>query len=310
MLMVLSPAFSAAFRANDDTSLFDRTINGKSLKQLINQNTARNGVRIPEKAINDAFQFYDRHNSTHRQYWENSAPPRGQVWHPDEETIRNKKYMVIFDTNQSSSTKRLHIVNLQTGEVTSTEAAHGAGSNIADNGKRCRSGYACSFDKNNDVNSKATPLGFFSTGPMYSDTNEHNRATIVMNGLESATASGFSGNDKVAAVAIHPAVKNGKAYIGKGLTGNSNGCPALDPNVMETWQDALKDGALFYFYNSQLDKYPDRLDNLSGALKSNQPTYVNYGVNSNSSSRNTQSNSGSSWPSFFQYFFNRGKAVK
>jgi hypothetical protein len=143
------------------------------------------------------------------------------------------------------------MIDLQTGEIKSTYAAHAKNTDCPG----VRNGYACRFSENSDEGD-LTPLGFFSTGGLYTGTRG---SQIGLNGLEAPSGS-FKGNSVASSALIH-----GADYVKNNRAGRSHGCPALNPTVMNEWKDQLKDGALFYFYHSSLDSM-DRHPKLSGAI--------------------------------------------
>jgi hypothetical protein len=203
-------------------------------------------IQIPLRAVQDAFEFFDNYCATTRtyQYFElvqddKSSLAFGPIAIATKPTIGNHDYMIIFDLDLHSSTQRLHIINLQTGEVESVEAAHGSES---DCGGR-QAGFVCEFISDRD--SKASLLGFFTTDDLY---REKTRWAIRLNGLE-GSSDAFSGNDVPSTIVIHSA-----AYVSPRHAGLSHGCPALNRAVLEKWKDKLKDGALFYFYHTLLNK--------------------------------------------------------
>jgi hypothetical protein len=205
---------------------------------------------IPHRAIQEAFDFFDRYRGTSRSFKYLSLGPDpgngnvtelfSNVLTGTGPTIGNPRYMVIFDLDLNSSLPRLHLIDLTTGEIVSVQAAHGKGS-------ECGAGFACKFISDRD--SDASPLGFFSTGTLYTGENEERQIgpTIRLNGLEGAS-NGFSGNDFPSTIVIH-----GAPYVSNGHAGHSLGCPALNPTVIGELKDKLKDGALFYFYHASLD---------------------------------------------------------
>lgn len=204
-------------------------------------------VHIPSKAIHDAFNFFDTYAGTTRRYTSIGIYP--VVGRPGFQylggsvtatgpTIANQRLMAIFDLNLHSSLKRLHVIDLETGEINSFEAAHGKDSECSN-----RPGYACNFVSNRD--SFASPLGFFVANQVI-NSEEHGRV-VTMVGLEKSS-NGFSGNDVPTTVVIHPA-----AYVTAGHAGHSHGCPAVSESNIGWIRDNLKDGALFYFYHTSLD---------------------------------------------------------
>lgn len=246
-----------------ETSLKDRKISFGPYENLNLLETITHSG-IPVSAAKDAFQFFDQFESTTRTYRQLELYPFIQLngalgFHPNRlttltaKTISNKQYMVIFDLNLHSSKKRLHVIDLYSGEVESTLASHGIESECGGT----HQGYACRFIS--DRESKASPLGFFVTAERYEGKNG---TSIRLNGLEGASA-GFPGNTFPSTIIIHPA-----EYVTEGHAGHSAGCPAMNRKILEKLKDKLAGGVLFYFFHSSLN-YPDRAPIVENLLPNN-----------------------------------------
>ena len=107
---------------------------------------------VPETALDNAFEYYDAHESK----------------------IRNKKYMTIFDISQFSGKRRMFIINLETGKVSQMQATHGKKSDTD------HDGYATSFSNTNGSNKSS--LGFMLTAERYWGKNG---TSMRLDGLES-----------------------------------------------------------------------------------------------------------------------------
>lgn len=250
------------------SSLSERTIrtgrhSGKKLIDVveaysISGKSKSSKEEIPPQAIEDAFNFFDRYSATTQSFEaigvnaHRSKPGiqyLGGVSTRTASTIENDSFIVIFDLNLPSSLKRLHVINIENGEIESFEASHGIDSDCGSS----KPGYACRF--NNSVDSNATPLGFFKTGQLYN--SEKHGGSVTMIGLEKKS-NGFSGNDEPTTVVIH-----GASYVYSGHAGRSNGCVAVSESNIPWVRNNIKDGALFYFYHKSLD-FPGRSPMVSG----------------------------------------------
>ncbi|MGZ3690477.1 MAG: murein L,D-transpeptidase catalytic domain-containing protein, partial [Pseudobdellovibrio sp.] len=214
---------------------------GKKLIDVVEAYTSEK-EHIPTRAIHQAFNFFDLYVNTTRTYSylginESLTKPGtqylGGVKTGTAETIANQRYLTIFDLNLSSSLKRLHVIDLETGEISSYEAAHGIESDCGSK----KPGYACTFIS--DRESKASPLGFFQTGQVYN--SEEHGGVVTLNGLEKS-------NDFPSSIVIHSA-----SYVHAGHAGRSNGCPAVSEANIGRVRDDLKGGTLFYFYHNSLE---------------------------------------------------------
>jgi hypothetical protein len=276
------------------SSLEERVISsgpntGKKLIDVIRAYTVKGRVigkkgkrerdeHIPEKAIQASFDFFDKYEDTTRRFdtkmW---LDPSGKtdpfmsdrVSEYTSPTIPNKRYMIIFDMNLHSSVRRFHIINLETGVISSLNAAHGADTDCGGN----RFGYACKFADNKTIDpdledkikvkgAEASPLGFFATGPEYKPSGPRNhKHGVFINGLEKNSGS-FEGNDLPDSLIIHDA----DYVIPDQTAGRSWGCVALSVRDMEQWKDKIKDGALVYFYHDQIERM-NRVPAVSGLIR-------------------------------------------
>ena len=144
----------------------------------------------------------------------------------------NQSYMIIVDFTQPSSSKRLYLLNLQTGAVETHLTAHGKGSDPSG------TGMATSFS--NDPGSKASSLGFYRTAEIY--TGEHGRS-LRLDGL-----SPTDDNARSREIVMHPA-----SYVQEdnSAAGRSWGCFAMDANIASSVINRVKEGALLYAWNGQ-----------------------------------------------------------
>jgi hypothetical protein len=167
---------------------------------------------VSEKALDNAFTYFNKNQNI----------------------IRNKNYMVIFDIGQHSGKKRFYMINLKTGAVTAMHSAHGSGSDTD------HDGYAEKFS--NVSGSHMSSLGFMLTAEEY--VGKHG-GSMRLDGQESR-------NSKVRSRAI---VVHGANYVNPALSkmGRSQGCPAVaDSNIKEVVAKT-KNGSLFYIFNSKYD---------------------------------------------------------
>lgn len=128
-----------------------------SLREQILANSS-----VPQKALDNAFAYYNKNQSV----------------------IRNKKYISIFDIGQHSGQRRLFLIDVTTGAVQSMHVAHGSGSDSN------HDGIATVFS--NTSGSNMSSLGFMLTAETY--VGKHGES-LKLDGLESR-------NSKVRARAI------------------------------------------------------------------------------------------------------------
>lgn len=141
--------------------------------------------------------------------------------------INNKRYIGIVDFAAHSSRDRFWILDLQTGSEHAMHVAHGTGSDPDGDG------YATRFS--NVPNSRASSLGFYLTGDLY--TGKHGRS-MRLHGLSETNSNALS-----RAVVLHDS-----NYVREGnyRAGRSFGCLAVANSEIATALAALRGGALIY----------------------------------------------------------------
>lgn len=182
VLSLVSVLFAACSKHQDDyVSLDDRVVpaeSGQSTQASVDSEDVEQGetavvdtpVAVPvgpfvslrdkilansdvsEKALDNAFKYFDSHQSV----------------------IRNKNYMSIFDIGQHSGKRRLYMIDLNTGDVKSMHVSHGSGSDSN------HDGIATSFS--NVSGSNQSSLGFMLTAEEY--VGKHG-GSMRLDGLES-----------------------------------------------------------------------------------------------------------------------------
>jgi hypothetical protein len=133
-----------------------------SLREQILANSS-----VPQKALDNAFAYYNKNQSV----------------------IRNKKYISIFDIGQHSGQRRLYLINVETGAVQSMHVAHGSGSDSN------HDGVATTFS--NTSGSHMSSLGFMLTAETY---NGKHGESLRLDGLESRNS-----NVRARAIVVHSA---------------------------------------------------------------------------------------------------------
>lgn len=141
--------------------------------------------------------------------------------------IANQSYITVIDMTQHSSKKRMYVINMKTGSVSTFLTAHGK------NSDRDNNGYADAFS--NQDGSLMTSLGFYLTGVTYSGSHG---LSLRLHGLESTNSNAYS-----RAIVMH-----GADYVNPGYVGRSFGCPAIENKYVNTLIPALKNKSLLYIY--------------------------------------------------------------
>jgi hypothetical protein len=150
-----------------------------------------------------------------------------EYFHANSGSFGNKRYIGIVDFAAHSSKDRFWILDLLTGSEHAIHVAHGSGSD-PDN-----DGYATRFS--NVPNSRASSLGFYRTGALY--TGKHGRS-MRLHGLSSTNSNALS-----RAVVVHDS-----NYVREGnyKAGRSFGCFAVANSEIANVLASLRGGALIY----------------------------------------------------------------
>jgi len=183
------------------------------LRPLPPRPPARQG-NLPCDAFNKAVQFLWAHRSQ----------------------FSNRRFITIIDYTKPSTSRRLFLINMESGEVQRFLVSHGRNSGRL---------YATRFS--NRPESYESPLGFFLTGRKYYGGHG---PSLELYGLQ----RGINDNTACRGIVMHGAhyagwgaVAANSAY-GLGRLGRSLGCPAIPMEVAENVIEKIKGGSLLYMY--------------------------------------------------------------
>jgi len=193
---------------------------------------------VPEIALKQAITYYSKNKST----------------------FSNNRYISIADYSQNSRTKRFHLLDLDTGTVTSEKVSHGSGSaDGVDYGDQDHDGM---LDKctNNGSKKNMTRPGFYKIEDFYESEkhtakyiaehpNEyHNEWPLLEGSNNGMKMIGLSSTNRDAfdsGVVMHEADYN---EGGSAVMGRSWGCPAFVPGRGAPLMKKMKGESLFYAY--------------------------------------------------------------
>lgn len=146
--------------------------------------------------------------------------------------IVHTNILSIIDFTQSSTSKRLFVLDLDNGKVLfNTLVAHG---------KKTGEEWARSFS--NNPRSNKSSIGFYVTGQTYHGANGY---SLKLLGME----KGFNNNAQQRAIVIHGANYVNEDYIqSQGYIGRSQGCPALMPEFNKPIINTIKEGSCLFVY--------------------------------------------------------------
>lgn len=146
--------------------------------------------------------------------------------------LRNSGIISICDFTQSSTRKRLYVIDLNNmAVVMNTYVAHG---------RKSGGEFAKSFS--NRTNSHKSSLGFYVTGDTYYGSHG---LSLRINGLEKGI------NDKALArnIVVHGAEYTGESFLENNtFCGRSYGCPAVPSTEAEQVINMIKEGSCLFIY--------------------------------------------------------------
>lgn len=158
---------------------------------------------------------------------------KGYQYLTEKKLISRTSFLTICDFSQSSSKKRLYIIDVNKGTlITHTYVAHG---------KNSGSEYAAKFS--NTPESLQSSLGFYVTQQTY--IGEHG-LSLRVNGVE----PGFNDKALERSIVIHGAayVDGARARAGV-FMGRSFGCPAVPQNESAQIINTIKNGTCLFIYH-------------------------------------------------------------
>ena len=165
---------------------------------------------IPEVAVGYAFDYFRKYESL----------------------FQNSNFITVIDFTASSRKRRMHKIDLTTGEVEDLLVAHGK-----------NSGEDIATHFSNRIGSDMSSLGVYLTLDSY--FGEHG-LSLLLRGLESTNS-----NAETRAIVLH-----GAAYVTDEIAatrprlGRSLGCPAVDLKFSEDLVKLLRGGSLIYAYSN------------------------------------------------------------
>lgn len=155
--------------------------------------------------------------------------------------LSTRPILTIADFDQSSTKKRLYIIDIDKKEVLlNTWVAHG---------QRSGDDEAISFSNIND--SYSSSLGFYVTGEIYRGV--HGKS-LKLDGMD----CGFNDNARSRSIVVHgaPYVSTGTINA-LGRLGRSQGCPAVAPEVADQVINAIEDKTVL-FINKSTEEYASK----------------------------------------------------
>lgn len=147
--------------------------------------------------------------------------------------LRNINYLTIADYSQSSTNRRLYVIDLKDGKVLfNTFVSHGKNS-----GRE----FATSFSNNNSSNKSS--LGFMVTDGTYKGKAGY---SLLLDGLE----QGINDNVRERHIVMHGSrFVNDRRVWERGSIANSLGCPAIPLEDAKRIIDVIKGGTCFFSYS-------------------------------------------------------------
>ncbi|WP_316765353.1 murein L,D-transpeptidase catalytic domain family protein [Pedobacter frigiditerrae] len=164
--------------------------------------------------------------------------------------LSKKSILTIADFDQSSTKKRLYIIDLDKKEILlNTWVAHG---------QKSGNDEAINFSNKNE--SFTSSLGFYVTGEVYRGI--HGRS-LKLDGMD----LGFNDNARSRSIVVHGAPYVSEGTINAlGRLGRSQGCPAVAPEVADKVINTIGDKTVL-FINKSVENYSSKY--LDEALAAN-----------------------------------------
>lgn len=158
---------------------------------------------------------------------------RGYTYLKHTQQLTNTKYLTVIDFSQHCNKRRLWVIDLKTKKVVLNEwVAHGD-----------KSGDTYAMHFSNQHNSNKSSLGFYTTGGLYSGSND---LSLKLHGLE----KDFNTNAFARGIVIH-----GASYVNENRVnsteriGRSFGCPAVRKTVNQKLISTIKDGSCLFIWH-------------------------------------------------------------
>jgi hypothetical protein len=141
----------------------------------------------------------------------------------------NQTYITVVDFSKSSAVKRMFVINMNTGFVTTLHVAHGKGSEPTP----VSNGYARRFS--NVLGSNESSLGFFRTAETYFGKHA---LSLRIDGLSTTNS-----NVRVRAVVVHGADYVHDADV---IEGRTDGCFGVPMSQKDALIALIKGGSMIY----------------------------------------------------------------
>jgi len=157
---------------------------------------------------------------------------KGYEYLLSESKLQDSSLLTICDYSQSSSSKRLYVIDLNEGKLLfNTYVSHG---------KKSGDAYATNFS--NRMDSHKSSLGFMVTGGTYRGTKGY---SMYLEGMETR----INDNVRLRNIVMHGSnyVNAKRADEGNGM-GRSYGCPAVSYSEHKKIINTIKNGSCFFVY--------------------------------------------------------------
>ncbi len=217
------------------------------------ENTTGRSIVAKEDVFEEyAFSFYENLKTTDLNYEVFKIALKGYFNLQKLNKLNNENYLTIADFSQSSSKKRLFLIDVDSQKLMHQSlVAHGRNSGLE---------FAQKFS--NKVNSHQSSIGFYTTAETYRGKHGY---SLRLDGHEYSNS-----NARRRAIVIHAADYAGQKFVqNNGRLGRSYGCPSLPKEGYKEVIEKIKGGSCFFIYypetnylknskliNQQLDSLP------------------------------------------------------
>ncbi len=216
MLLLLNVAFSFA-RTEKTYSIYNFTASSTTTRRNSNE-AAYDSLSLQMKGLSrDAFQY----------------AIKGFSQLIEKGLVSNDSILTIVDFSQSSSHKRLYVIDLKNYLILfNSLVAHGR-----------NSGLAIANHFSNENSSYMSSPGFYTTGYTYEG---HSGYSLQLDGLE----KGINDRAKERAIVIHGAPYVSEEIVRmQGYSGRSQGCPAVPVSLARPLINTIRNGSCVFVYH-------------------------------------------------------------
>lgn len=172
--------------------------------------------------------------------------------------LTNPQYLTVVDFTKPSNVKRLFVLDVKSRQlVVASITAHGVGSDPDSTTIPQRF--------SNKDGSKASSVGFYITGAIYTNHRPHDSLGLCLFGLD----NGFNDSAALREIVVHYGATEykGREYVTDSGAARSYGCPALPLSTNALVVNLIKGGSCLFVYSDKVPHFGRESTVLNGGLK-------------------------------------------